>query len=105
MRGGLVSCGSMIEPQKATFTELANRWTKETSEIASPTRRFMHPDYQRIIGMGQPALPWLIERLRNQPDDWFWALAAITGDVPLPDDFGFESARRAWLNWGAAQGY
>ena len=34
--------------------------------------------YQRIIGMGLPVVPLILEELEREPDQWFWALEAIT---------------------------
>jgi hypothetical protein len=39
--------------------------------------------YQEIIGMGERAVPLLLAELKREPDDWFWALHAITGASPL----------------------
>ena len=33
--------------------------------------------YQRIVGMGL-SVPLILEELRREPDQWFWALEAIT---------------------------
>jgi hypothetical protein len=77
-------------PQQAelerTFFDLANRWRNETALLSSVTKIAMHPAYQRIIGMGPAALPLLLRELEQQPDHWFWALTAITGEDPVPPE-------------------
>ena len=67
----------------------------------------MHPAYQQIIGLGERALPLIFQELRREPDHWFWALAAITGKNPVPEeDAGdLEAMANDWLSWGDAQGY
>ncbi len=60
--------------------------------------------------MGQPAVPLLLGQLkseRDDPDQWFWALCAITGCQPVPEeDLGeFVKMARHWLAWGARNGY
>jgi len=69
----------------------------------------MLPSYQSIIGMGEEALPLILAQLkseRDEPDQWFWALRAITGANPVrPEDQGnFAKMAQAWLQW-ANEGY
>lgn len=84
------------------FEELAEEWIGQTTTWASPTRRFAHPAYQKVIGLGPRVVPHILERLVNDPDEWFWALAAITR-FEMPHHDNFDDARHAWLNWGATQ--
>jgi hypothetical protein len=91
----------------AKFAALARKWKAERGPHSSITRISMHPAYQQIIGMGDPAVPLILRELESDPDHWFWALNAITGADPVP-----ESGRgvlremvKAWLDWGAEHGY
>ena len=61
----------------------------------------LHPSYQRIIGMGADALPFILGRLDEEPDHWFWALEAITGVNPVPEEEQGNIARMTerWLDW------
>ncbi len=36
--------------------------------------------YQRIIGIGWPVVPLILDELQREPDQWFWALEAITDE-------------------------
>lgn len=89
------------------FRELAERWSRETRDTSSLTRMVLHPAYQQIIGLGQAAVPLLLEELRDRPDHWFWALASITGENPVRDsDAGdSEAMATAWLEWGREHGH
>jgi len=58
-----------------------------------------HPSYQRIIEMGQPAVPLLLRELKERPNFWFAALSAVTGEN-IGEALGFDAARRAWIEWG-----
>jgi hypothetical protein len=87
------------------FRELADRWREETDVYSSPTSLFMHPDYQRIIGLGPSAVPLILDELERNGGLWFWALCAITGEDPVPDDEAGNVVRMTerWLEWGRAR--
>lgn len=96
----------VVSPQQR-FEQLARIWRAETGPSSSASEMAMHPAYQRIIGMGREAVPFLLRELEREPDHWFWALKAITGVDPV--DAGHrgdvEEMARAWLQWGREQGY
>ncbi len=89
------------------FQELSARWRRETALRPSVTAIAMHPAYRQIIGLGEPALPLIFQELRREPDHWFWALGAITGENPVPEDHAGDLEEMAddWLSWGGAHGY
>jgi len=67
----------------------------------------MRPEYQQIIGMGRDAVPLILEELQKEPDHWFWALAATTGEDPVPPEHKgkLSEMTKAWLEWGERHGY
>jgi len=89
------------------FRHLAQTWRKERVPTSSITRLAMHPAYQQIIGMGEDALPLILQELREKPDHWFWALAAISGEDPVPaaSKGKLQEMADAWLQWGRSRGY
>lgn len=89
-----------------TFNELAGRWARETAHLSSPSQAAQNSNYLRIIGLGPAALPFILRRLGQQPDFWFVALRAITGQNPVrPEDAGnMHKMRDAWLRWGLERG-
>ncbi len=87
------------------FHNLAEKWRQETGPLSSAVKMAMHPAYQRIIGMGPAVLPCVLRELQRRPDHWFWALRAITGEDMGGSAGDFESARKAWLDWGKRHGY
>jgi len=89
----------------AEFRTLVSSWRKETSHMSNATKMAMHPSYQRIIGMGPDALPLILAEMKREPDHWFWALHAISGQEPAGPDDDFHGAVAAWLRWGMAHGY
>jgi len=91
------------------FQNLIRQWRDERGAMSSITGAAMLPSYQSIIGMGEEALPLILAQLkseRDEPDQWFWALRAITGANPVrPEDQGnFAKMAQAWLQW-ANEGY
>lgn len=87
------------------FDELAERWTAETAMLSSVQKIVLNSAYQHIIGMGERAVPLILERLRDHGGLWFWALAAITNEDPADGLAAYDDARQAWLDWGVAAGY
>jgi hypothetical protein len=62
--------------------------------------------YQKIIGMGWDAVPLLLEELGQEPNQWFWALEAITEENPVPPEAAGNVRRMAdaWIDWGRRNG-
>ena len=89
------------------FAQLAARWRAETAVLSSTTAVAMHPAYQRIIGLGPQAIPLILADLQATPGHWFWALAALTGENPVPpgDEGRVRAMADAWLAWGRANGW
>jgi len=56
------------------------------------------------------AVPLILRDLHmkaEDPDHWFWALQALTGDDPVPEDArgDMRQMAAAWLDWGHRSGY
>src|SRR4051812_34940186 len=90
------------------FRRLAQLCKSETELFSNVKRRILHPAYQKIIGMGEAAVPLiLLDLAENGPDDWFWALTAITDENPITVEIAGDMAAmtEAWLKWGQQAGY
>lgn len=92
------------------FQELYSRWRTERGAMSSISEAVLCPAYQTIIGMGATAIPFMLAELdsnQHDPDQWFWALKAITGIDPVPEeDRGdFVAMAKAWLGWGHQSEY
>ena len=83
------------------FNELASLWDRETLLMSSALQITEHWAYQRIIAMGDPAVPLILSRMQDKgPDHWFIALTAITGiDAAIGEDT-MQGATKAWIVWG-----
>jgi hypothetical protein len=99
-----------VERVSRDFKELAKQWRDERSATSSVAQMAMSSTYQQIIGMGQDAVPMILAKLKsegNAPDHWFWALASITRDNPVPKTSRgkLQEMAKAWLEWGEKEGY
>jgi hypothetical protein len=87
---------------EATFAALAAKWKSEAGTIASFPKKFMHPAYQDIVGLGPVAIGPILRELQRSPHYWFHALRHIAKYDPVkPEDRGnLKAMTEAWLEWG-----
>ena len=99
--------GKSTLADRETFERLADEWERDRPRGADVAQMTQHPAYQRIIAMGEPAVPWLLQRLAEKPNHWFVALNAITGAKPVPPESRgrIKEMAQAWLDWGRQNGY
>ena len=76
-------------------------FTSSTSRICS------HPAYLRIIGLGKEVLPFIFREMGREPNHWFVALEALTGENPIPPDHigDVKKMTKDWLDWAEGIGY
>lgn len=88
------------------FDHLADEWGAASRFLSSVQQMCMLPSYQRIIGMGPEAVPFILARMTRSPGHWFWALEAITGTNPVAKEHEGDLAQMTvdWLDWAAAAG-
>ena len=97
-----------MEPaDRERFRQLADQWETETVFLSNSDRAAAHPAHREIVGMGELAVPLILERMRSQGGHWFHALCSITNANPVqPADRGnVEAMQASWLEWGARSGY
>lgn len=89
------------------FDRLAATWRYYNNTMSSVSEMALLSSYQEIIGMGEVAIPLILDELVNRPNHWFWALRSITGENPIkPEDRGnIPKMTEAWLEWGRQNGY
>ena len=91
-----------------SFRAHVEKWKEETGHLSSLVKAVAHPSYLRIIGLATQSNRSEIERLllkelQDEPDHWFPALAAITGEDPTKPTDDFDDAVAAWINWGKSK--
>jgi hypothetical protein len=84
------------------FRQLAAEWKEKSGYLSNTAQMAMLKPYQQFIGMGERAVPLILEELQREPDHWFWALEAITQENPVPPEAAGKVAAmaRAWVEWG-----
>jgi hypothetical protein len=92
------------------FQSLAKDWKIQRGITSSIDQMSMLDPYQRIIGMGDDAIPLIVAQLKlegSDPDHWFWALEKITGANPIrPEDRGNTvKMAQSWVSWTEVEGY
>jgi len=88
------------------FNMRADRWERETGIHSSPVIRFMYKYYQSIMARGKDVIPYILNRMKKKPDDWFWALRHLADDYDAASDANsFDGAVSAWLKWGVENDY
>ena len=89
------------------FRQLAAQWKEQSRHMSNAAQMAMLKPYQQIIGMGEAAVPLILEELQREPDQWFWALEAITQENPVPAESAgkVRAMADAWVAWGKRQGY
>lgn len=87
------------------FKTLAEQWRRETGASSSISRKVEHPAYQKIIAMGDDAVPFILRELRDRPAHWFTALRSIVKSPPPNEGSDIDRATAAWLGWGKEHGY
>jgi len=94
---------------KNKFFAYYNEWLKDKGLSSSLTEKWMHPSYQKIIGLGKQVLPYIFKDLQRKPSIiWFWALSSITGENPFSNhsnQVSVKEATKIWLKWAEKEGY
>ena len=93
-----------IDEESILFSRLVEQWREERGITSSLSEMFKCPSYQEIIEMGERAVSLILDQIvreENDPDHWYAALEAITGEDPVPEDAYGDTVKiaEAWLSW------
>ena len=95
---------TVLVDEKPVFPCLVAQWRIERGIRSSTTDILLCPAYQAIIGMGPEAVPMILAQMASEgddPDQWFWALQALTHANPVAeeDEGNFAAMAKAWIEW------
>lgn len=102
--GVLSLSAAYVETPEVKFQRLIAGWHEEARFSSSPIDIINAPAYQSIIGMGPAALPLIFRQMElegDKPDHWSWALQAISGENPVPEEAwgDLRATAAAWFDW------
>jgi len=88
------------------FQQLKDDWKSRSRYLSNSAQIAMLWPYQQIIGMGPAVVPLILAEMRQETDHWFWALEAITGENPVPEEAAGKvgAMAQAWIDWGRRKG-
>ena len=100
--GGTTEIDASLPFDEADFQSLADEWLEHRPKGVDVHQMVRHPAYQGIIDTGSEAVPWLLQRLAQRPDHWFYALKQITNANPVqPEHQGnIKAMAEDWIAWG-----
>jgi hypothetical protein len=85
------------------FEALNAEWFTETTFQPSVTRICMHPAFLDIVSMGETAVPFIVDSLRQRPSFLIEALRRIIGSPAETTSIGgngkVQEAAAAWIHW------
>jgi hypothetical protein len=85
---------------KSEFANLVKVWKKATLHYSFTRQKIVHPAYLRIVGMGEKAIPFILQELKKHPSaSWFPALEAISGSNAAQSAKSIDEAVNSWLDW------
>ena len=88
----------------AEFKALADEWQEHCQSVmlSSNIKDYLnHPSYKKLVALGRPAVPLIIERYKTDSLPWGFVLQEITGVTFIPDPNKFSPAdvKKRWLEW------
>jgi hypothetical protein len=88
------------------FRALAEEWYMDTMPLSSYVEKILHPAYQKILVLGTDAVPFIMDEIRDMPNDWFWALRMLTDADPVRSEEAgnMQIMTSAWLHWWEHEG-
>lgn len=91
--------------EQERFDNLYKRWHEETVFHSSVRVIMEHQCFQEIVGMGERAIPLILDKLQQKPGHIFTALRLITKQEVVPPGSNINGAIEAWIEWGKQEGY
>lgn len=77
------------------------QWKSETAFDSNLDEITSHPCFKAITGLGERAVPLILNELRSSPSLLVYALEDITGEQPYPANMAGDIRRMSdcWLLW------
>jgi len=86
--------------RKDKFNNLYKAWQSNTLLQSSISKIVDDVNFKRLVDMGQPAIPLIIEEIDKNPSTLVWALNIITGtSFSTSQRITIKDACKRWVRW------
>lgn len=96
------------EQIKIEFDKLSEEAENIVGFYSHPELITCHPVYKKIIDIGEPAIPFILEKLKSENGYmWTYFLKTLTSENPVDEShkLDMDIIRKDWKNWGKENGY
>jgi hypothetical protein len=86
------------------FNILADQWAEYCQSIMLSSNiddYLKHPAYAKLVALGKPAIPYIMQRYQTDDLPWEFVLDDITGFMWIKDHHRFSPKllKKRWLEW------
>lgn len=83
------------------FEQLKKMWIADTAMLSNPRLKYENKNYKEIIKLDSFILPYIIQDLTENNNDWFFALNQITNENPIKEEHQgyYDLMKQDWLDW------
>jgi hypothetical protein len=102
-----LTIGAGVRASDALATEfetLAAEWHARTDHLSVTWQKELHWAYRYVIGMGEAAVPYILQDMRRTDGWWFSALEAIARKNVAKGIRDWDGAIAAWERWAHDRG-
>lgn len=83
--------------ERRRFYNYYNSWVSQTAFLSSVKDIIYQDDFQRIIGMGKTAIPYILEIIEAKPSNLVWALNMICKEKISEKQLTIKEACKLWV--------
>ncbi len=92
----------IIESQLESYY---NAWKEETLIISNVNEIIQNSNFQKIIMIGEMAIPFILKKISAEPSTLVWALNIITGKkISDRSRITISESCNMWYKWGSKSG-
>lgn len=89
---------------KQRFVNYYKNWDIKTRYYSFADEIVSDVDFLNIVKMGNQAIPFILEEIKDKPSQLVWALNLITGSkISRSSSLTISEACRLWVKWGKSQ--
>lgn len=87
---------------ESKFSEYYKNWKHQTQFMSNPVKIIENENFQFILELGTPVIPYILKTIKEEPSCLIWALNMITGiKISNSQQISISEACNLWVKWGA----